>query len=254
VTRLVAANVAVVRDKRVILDAVSASFAGGELVAVIGPNGAGKSTFLAVLAGLMQADSGIVTLDDTPLERFKRHALARQRAYIPQAPRCEWPISVERLVALGLSAELPIFGGLSRAQRERVAATLVECDLDRCKDQPATTLSGGELHRAMLARALVADPPVLILDEPTTGLDPRHTLDIMNRLGRLAQGGRLVMVAMHDLSLAGRFATRILAMQGGRLFADGSTADQLNEALLREVFQIEAKLTRQGKDVFVSFE
>jgi iron complex transport system ATP-binding protein len=253
-SEITATGVSVFRDKRTILGDVSARFAGGELVALIGPNGAGKSTLLSVLAGLIRPDAGDVTLDKTPLDRLSRIALARRRAYIPQNPRCEWPITVESLVGLGLSPDMPLFGALTAAQRGRVDATLRECDLDKCRHQPATTLSGGELHRAMLARALVADPPVLIFDEPTAGLDPRHTLDAMCRFGRLAQNGHLLLVAMHDLSLVGRFATRIIALKGGRLLADGATMEQLSEALLREVFEVDAKLVRQGKDVLVSFE
>ena len=252
-TELAAAGVSVVRGTRAILSDVTVRARGGELVAVIGPNGAGKSTLLRVLAGLTEPQAGSVTLDGRAVARIDRVSLARYRAYIPQDPRCEWPISVERLVALGLSPDLPMFGRIDATLRSRITSTLRECDLERCRDQPATTLSGGELHRAMLARALVADPPVLIFDEPTSGLDPRHGLDAMSRLARLAETGRLVLIALHDLALTGRFATRIVAMKDGRIFADGPTHEQLTERLLREVFEVEAKLTRSGKDLFVSF-
>jgi len=252
-TELAVQGISVLRGARAILSDVTMRLRGGELVAVIGPNGAGKSTFLRVLAGLTEPHCGIVSLDDQPLGRFDRVILARRRAYIPQDPRCEWPISVERLVALGLSAELPLLGRIDAVLERRIDATLRECDLERCRDQPATTLSGGELHRAMLARALVADPPVLIFDEPTAGLDPRHTLDTMQRLSRLAAAGRLVVIALHDLSLAARFATRVIALKEGRVFADGDTREQLNETLLRAVFAVDAKLTRVGNELLVTF-
>jgi iron complex transport system ATP-binding protein len=115
----------------------------------------------------------------------------QRRAYLPQNPRCEWPIAVERLVALGLTPILPAFGGLPAAFTARISAALEACDLAATPLKPATTLSGGELTRAMLARALVGDPDVLIVDEPMSGLDPRHALDTANgcEIWRRGQAG-----------------------------------------------------------------
>ena len=216
-TRLCASNLSVVRGGRAILDGVSCELEGGTFVAVVGANGAGKSTLLSVLAGLLAAEAGAVTLDGTPLARMERRALAQRRAYLPQNPRAEWPIAVERLVALGLTPRLPAFGELPGGLEPRLTEALEACDLADRRLQPATTLSGGELSRAMLARALIGDPQVLIADEPIAGLDPRHALDAMQRLARLAGQGMLVVAALHDLTLAARYSTHLLAMRGGRL-------------------------------------
>ena len=184
-------DVTVCKGRRPIVDAVSLELAGGALVAVIGPNGAGKSTMLTVLAGPSRPDRGHASLDGTPVLRLDRRALARRRAYLPQNPTAEWPIPVERLVAFGLIPQLPAFGSLPDALNSSLTRALARFDLLDNRQQPATTLSGGELARAMLARALVGDPDVLIVDEPFAGLDPRHTLDGIRALRDLADCGKL---------------------------------------------------------------
>src|SRR5271170_1496983 len=208
-TILDASKISVRRGRRTILDKVSLHAESGEFIAVIGANGAGKSTLLSVLAGLLKPDTGTVTLDGTSIHQLSGMKLAHRRAYLPQNPRCDWPIAVERLVALGLTPTLPAFGGLPPSFGPMITQALQACDLLDHRQQPATTLSGGELARAMLARALVADPDVLIVDEPIAGLDPKHSLDTARRLQRLAKGGKLVIAALHDLNLAGRYATRV---------------------------------------------
>ena len=252
-TRLAASDLTVRRGGRAILDGVSCAFDAGDFVAVIGANGAGKSTLLMALAGLLTPDAGIVALDDRPLKDYGGREMARRRAYLPQNPRCEWPISVERLVALGLTPALPAFGELTPSLAEQVGRAIAACDLQQHRGQAATTLSGGELGRAMLARALVGDPDVLIVDEPFAGLDPRHALDGALRLQALAKDGKLVIASIHDLTLAARFSNRILALHDGRAVADGPTLETLTPELLRAVFQIEARLVGAGDATFVDF-
>ncbi len=246
-TRLAAAGLVVRRGGREILRGIDLAAGGGEFIALIGPNGAGKSTLLATLAGLMWPDAGEVLLDDTPLATLAPRELARRRAWLPQNARCEWPLSVERMVALGLAP-------LGREDPARVEAALVDCDLAARRTQPVTTLSGGELTRAMLARALVADPQVLIVDEPLAGLDPRHAWDAARRLRDLAvEQGRLVIATIHDLNIALRRATRIWALSDGRLLADGLPQVVLEGALLGELFGMAAELRGSGAGAWVEF-
>ena len=227
-----------------ILKDASLRFDEAGFTAVIGANGAGKSTLLRCLAGLLAPDAGTVSLDDRPLSAWSRRTLARSRAYLPQNPRVEWPISVERLVALGLTPTLPAFGPLPAAMRTAVLEALRQCDLQGQAEQAATTLSGGELARAMLARTLVSDPAVMIVDEPTTGLDARHALDVMARLKALGARGRLVIASVHDLTLAARYADRVVALSGGRVVADGPTAQVLTSTLMAEVFGVRARVSQ----------
>jgi iron complex transport system ATP-binding protein len=252
--QLQASGVCVTLDRRDVLKNVTASAQGGEFIAVIGPNGAGKSTLLSVLAGLRKPDRGQVLLQDKPLSAYAPRELARHRAFLPQNPRCDWPLPVERLVALGLTPTLPAFGGFCAEDAARIETALTACDLLAHRQQAATTLSGGELARAMLARALVADPQVLVVDEPLAGLDPRHALDTMRRLRRLAErDGRLVIAAVHDLTLALRHATRIWALRDGCLLADGAPAATLDGALVAALFDVAGCVSGTGDSAFVDW-
>jgi iron complex transport system ATP-binding protein len=248
-----ASQISVRRGRRIILDNVSLHAESGEFIAVIGANGAGKSTLLSVLAGLLKADAGVVTLDGVSIHSLSGLKLARRRAYLPQNPRCEWPIAVERLVALGLTPALPAFGGLPASFEPLITQALDACDLIDHREQPATTLSGGELARAMLARALVGNPDMLIVDEPIAGLDPKHALDTARRLQALAQSGKLVVAAIHDLTLAARYATRICALGNGVVQGDGPTATTLTPALIRSAFDVDACVSGTAGNVYVDY-
>ncbi len=240
---LVADSLTVRRSGRTILSSVSLAAGAGEFIAVIGPNGAGKSTLLSVLAGLVRADAGTVALDGCPLTALPPRALASRRAWLPQNPHVEWPISVERLVALGLTPRLPASGSLPLAFAPTIAHVLELCDLTRHRQQAATTLSGGELARAMLARALVGDPELLIVDEPIAGLDPRHAIACMQLLENQARTGKLVIAALHDLTLAARHASRVIALVDGALVSD---TDSLTEELIHKAFGVRARRTGEG--------
>jgi iron complex transport system ATP-binding protein len=240
-TVLAAENVSVVRGGKTILRDVYCQAHAGEFIAVLGPNGAGKSTLLSVLAGLVKPQAGRVMLDAGPLSAHAR--LAQLRAYLPQNPRLEWPISVERLVALGLTPRLPATGGLPASFAPAIHKALSDCDLLDKKDQAATTLSGGEFARAMLARAIVGEPKILIVDEPITGLDPRHAMACMTLLSRFAAGGTLVIASLHDLTLAARHASRVVVLVDGGVIGD---AELLTEELVHRAFGVRSLATGQG--------
>jgi len=178
-----------------------------------------------------------------------RKKLAQARAYLPQNPLCEWPLSVERLVALGLTAHLPALGPLPESFRGAIAQALADHDLTTRKEQSVTTLSGGEFSRAMLARALVASPELLIVDEPVTGLDPVHAFAAMARLAAWAESGRTVIASLHDLTLAARYAGRILALREGRMAGEGT----LTAAMVRDVFGVESRVRGEGRSVTLDF-
>jgi iron complex transport system ATP-binding protein len=242
-TLLAAENVTVTRSGRVILRDVSLQAHAGEFIAVIGPNGAGKSTLLSVLAGLRKPNAGQMMLDAKAISALSVARLARLRAYLPQNPRLEWPISVERLVALGLTPRLPATGGLPKDFTPAITRALELCDLTSRRDQPATTLSGGEFARAMLARAIVSEPKILIVDEPITGLDPRHAMASMKLLLDFARAGALVIASLHDLTLAARHASRVVVLVDGGVIGD---VDSLTEELIHRAFGVRAVAAGAG--------
>ena len=250
---LEASDIVVRRAGRDVLDRVSLKAAAGDFIAVIGANGAGKSTLLRVLTGLLVPDTGAVSLDGAPIHSLSYRNLARRRAYLPQNARCDWPISVERLVSLGLTPTLPTFGGLPASYAPQITKALKECDLADHREQPVTTLSGGELARAMLARALIGNPDVLILDEPIAGLDPKHAVDTARRLQALARGGKVIIASIHDLTLVGRHATRVFALENGRVAGDGPTELTLTPQLIRSAFDVEARILGGRDQLYVDF-
>lgn len=250
---LIFGNVQVKRGHRTVLDGIDLTFTPGQLTAVIGPNGAGKSTLLDVAAGLLQPASGTVSLGGERLSAIGRRNLARRRAYLPQRANVEWPISVERVVALGLTPSLPTFGDLPRDMLPSIEEALAACDIIALRERQTTSLSGGELARVMLARAIVSDPELLIVDEPTAGLDPRHAIDAARRLRQRADAGRTVIMAIHDLDLAMRFADEVVAIRDGRVLASGPTDEVMTESGLAALFDVSVRVRRDEDGAMVRF-
>ena len=246
-------GVRVKRGARTILAGIDVTFAAARLTAVIGPNGAGKSTLLAAASGLLTPATGRITLGDNALTALGRRELARRRAYLPQRAGVDWPISVERVVALGLTPSLPAFGGVPAALQASIDWALAESDLIALRDRAATSLSGGELARVMLARAIVGDPELLIVDEPTAGLDPRHALDAMRRLRARADAGRTVIMAIHEVDLALRFADDVVAIRDGRVVAFGPVATVITERALAELYDVRVRIRHDAEGSAVQF-
>ncbi len=242
------AGVHVVRDGRAILDGVSLALADGEVLGIVGPNGAGKSTLLRAMAGLLAAERGTVALDGRDIRDWGRGALARRIAYLPQHPECHWAMAVERVVALGRLPHVAPWRGPSATDRLAVRAAMDAADVRHLAARRAGTLSGGEHARVMLARALAAEPGILLADEPVADLDPYHGIDVMEHLATLARRGRAVAVVLHDLTLAARYCDRLALLDGGRIVAEGPTGPTLSPENLAAVYRIAAlRGSHEGK-------
>jgi iron complex transport system ATP-binding protein len=231
--------------RRHVLHGVSATLQSGTLTGIIGPNGAGKSTLVRAMLGLVPT-AGAVTIDGRKLASFSTRELAQTIAYLPQGQTLHWPLGVERLVALG---RLPHLGPLSRVGPEDLAAVdeaMRRADVLHLAGRTATHLSGGERARVMLARALAAEAPALMVDEPLASLDPGHQIDVMALLAREARAGALVVAVLHDLTMAARYCDRLLLIDQGRLVAHGSPAEVLTEDRLRAVYGITALVGTTG--------
>ncbi|GHH13292.1 ABC transporter [Sphingomonas glacialis] len=225
---------------RRVLDAVDVTLEHGALIGVIGPNGAGKSTLARALLGLLPPAAGRVTIDGTDVATLGSAEIARHIAYLPQAYALHWPLSVARLVGLGRLPHLGPFSRISALDQAAIDAALRDTGTAHLADRTATDLSGGERARVMLARALATGAPALIADEPLTALDPGHQLDVMALLRAQARGGALIVVVLHDLSIAARFCDRLLLLDRGRLVADGTPDAVLTDAALASVYGITA--------------
>jgi iron complex transport system ATP-binding protein len=239
---LVADNLSVALGGHTVLDGVGARFRPGEVTAIVGPNGAGKSTLLACLAGLRKPDLGQVCLGETPILALPHRERARRIGFLPQTPEVAWAVDVETLVGLG---RIPHSGarGLSDADHAAVEAALIRTDMTGLAHRDVTTLSGGEMARALLARVLAGEPTWLLADEPLAGLDPGHQLDAVDLLrGFAAERGQGVVMTLHDLGVALRLADRVLVLQGGGLIADAAPLEALTPAVLAKAYGVEAAI------------
>lgn len=238
---------------RRVLDNVNVSLAPGALIGVVGPNGAGKSTLARALLGLVPPSAGAIEIDGGDVSRLPLAAIARCVAYLPQGTTLHWPLSVERLVGLGRLPHLGPFSRIGAHDREAIHAAMRETDTLHLADRIGTALSGGERARVMLARALATGAPALIADEPLSALDPGHQLELLAMLAARAAGA-LVIVVLHDLSIAARFCGRLLVIDRGRLVADGSPAAVLTDRMLDDVYGITAwRGQMHGEPLLVPF-
>ena len=219
-----------------ILQDVTLSAKGGELLGIIGPNGAGKTALLRCAAGL--EGGGLakrIAVGGVSSDRLSANARARAMAYLPQKAETAWPITVSEAVALG---RLPHGRVRHPKDHEAIARALDAVGMAAFAHRSLTTLSGGECALVMLARALAVESDVLLLDEPVAALDPHHQLATMILLRRLADEGKTVCVVLHDLTMAARFCHRVAVLHAGRLVAEGAPDGVLTDALLDQVYAI----------------
>ncbi|MCO7219352.1 ABC transporter ATP-binding protein [Klenkia sp. PcliD-1-E] len=216
-----------------VLADVGLAAAPGSWTAVIGPNGAGKSTLLRAVLGVV-AHRGTVRWDGAGLDTLPRRERARLLAYAPQLPVLPEAVTTRDYVALGRTPHRALLAAPRAADRAVVEETMARLELDALADRVLTTLSGGEQQRAVLARALAQQPRVLLLDEPTAALDLGHAQQVLDLVDRLRRtDGLTVLSTLHDLSLAGQYADRLVLLARGRVVADGTPTQVLTAEALR---------------------
>ncbi|UUP16222.1 ABC transporter ATP-binding protein [Nitratireductor thuwali] len=244
-------KLSVVLSGRTVLRDVSLALASGQVVGLLGPNGAGKSTLMRAIAA-QTAFSGIIALGDDDLARLSPAARARLLAYLPQTRIIGWRLSVRDLVALG---RLPWRAFGARPSPEDAAVVdhaLGLMDVAHLADRPANELSGGEQARVLAARAVAQATPLLLADEPASGLDPAHQMMLMQALRRLAGEGRAILVSLHDLTLAARWCDRVILLKDGRLVADGLPEAELTPQRLAEVYGVTAHIARDEGGIILA--
>jgi len=225
-----------------ILEDVSLRVARGEVVGLLGRNGAGKTTLLRVASRALLPDRGRVEIAGQDVHRLSRRALARLVATVPQDMHVPFPYRAGEIVLMGRTPHQGLFGFESAHDVELAHAALERVGIVNLADRRIDTLSGGERQLVLFARALTQDPGWLLLDEPTAFLDLRHRIDVLRVVRDFAAQGGGALVVSHDLGLAARICDRLVVLAGGRVHAEGTPADVLTPAVLREAFGMQAHI------------
>jgi len=231
-------------DGRAVLHDISARFEPGQVVALLGPNGSGKTTLLRVLARVLAPASGRVLIGGEELRHLSTKEAAQRVAVVPQFEAPAFDFTVREIVEM---ARYP----WDDEGMHHVEQALERTEMAHAGERRFSELSGGERRRALLARALAQDAPVMLMDEPTAHMDIAHQLQTLGMARELAEAGRLVVAAMHDFSLTAAFADRVVLLHEGRVRLDAPADDALSSEAIDEVFETQFERIRNGRLILV---
>jgi len=242
-SRLQARGLRLGYGENLVVDGLDLDVLSGAVTAVIGPNGCGKSTLLRALGRLLSPRSGHVLLDGKRIDRMSTREVARVLGVLPQTPQAPEGLTVADLVARGRHPHQRWYRQWSSDDEAAVAEALRMTGMLEFAERTLDELSGGQRQRAWISMALAQGTDLLLLDEPTTYLDLAHQVDVLDLVHQLnSEAGRTVVMVLHDLNLAARYADHLVAMRAGRIVAQGTPESVLTEELLREVFDLEARV------------
>ncbi|MEN1976275.1 ABC transporter ATP-binding protein [Cellulomonas sp. P4] len=229
-------------DRLVVARDLTVAVPAGSFTVIIGPNGCGKSTLLRALARTLRPRAGRVLLDGAPMGSLRSRAIARRLALLPQGPIAPEGITVGDLVARGRYPHQGLLRQWSADDARAVEAAMAATEVTELRDRDVADLSGGQRQRAWLAMALAQETDLLLLDEPTTFLDIAHQYEVMDLCARLHEEGRTLVAVLHDLNQAARYGTHVIAMQDGRVVAQGAPGEVITAGLVRDVFGLAARV------------
>jgi iron complex transport system ATP-binding protein len=227
-------------------------FEPGRLTAIVGPNGAGKTTLLKCVSGVLPSPRGTIFLDGLDASALTPGERARRLAYVPQEHASAFNFTVRDFVLMGRAAYVPLFSVPSRRDAQAAEEALDFIGLARYAERPYAQLSSGERRRVLIARALAQRSEILVLDEPTTFLDPRHETELMELTRTLSEKmNKTVLVTLHNLDMAVKYADGMVFLKGGEVVASGAPEEILTEGLLETVYDIKMTILRFDGRTFV---
>ncbi|VAX35574.1 hypothetical protein MNBD_UNCLBAC01-664 [hydrothermal vent metagenome] len=244
-------NISVHLNNHLIVKEVSLNVQQGELIGVIGPNGAGKTTLLKSLAKLLPIQSGQIEFQGKALSEIDQKTLSRSLSYMAQGDNIHWPLRVEKLVELGRLPYVGPWQSLSQKDITIIEQAMEMAEVRHLRHRTSTKLSGGERRLVMLARAIAVQPKVLLADEPVSGLDPNHQIQVMKLLYKMTQEGKSVVMVLHDLSLAARYCHKLYLMKEGKILISGTPKEVLTPENLQKAYGITAKYGQGDKEFYV---
>ena len=226
-------SISLIFNDKSILSNISFQVSAGEFFVIIGPNGAGKTSLLKILSGLQKAQQGTVTIKGENINGYKRRNLSQILAIVPQQIEVGFPFTVADTVIMGRTPHLGILGMESKKDFDIAEEAMNFTEVSHLKDRKLFQLSGGELQRVIIARAICQQPEIILLDEPTTALDPSHQLKIMDLMERFRkQYNTTIIMVSHDLNLASMYGDRLMLLKEGRVIKTGDPKKVLNKSLL----------------------
>lgn len=228
--------------RRAVIENLDITLPAGQVTAIVGPNGCGKSTLLAGLARLHAPRKGAVHLEGQDIRRLPARELARRLALLPQDTKAPEGLTVAELIRFGRQPHQGFLRQWSEEDERVVKAALSAANLTDLADRTLDAMSGGQRQRAWIAMAIAQQTPLLLLDEPTSALDLGHQLEVFELIRNLATDGKTVVMVVHDLDSACRFADHLVAMQGGRIITAGRPSDVVSEDLVRTLYGIDCTL------------
>ena len=221
-----------------ILEGIDLALPEGEVTALIGPNGCGKSTLLKVLGRQLQPQRGSVSLDDKPIADFGTREFARHLSFLPQQPTVPDGMTVRELIAFGRYPYTGAFASLTVEDLRIIDEAAAQTSVAELLDESAMSLSGGQRQRMWIAMTLAQQTRIMLLDEPTTFLDPSHQLAILDLVRRLNEQGRTIAMVVHDMAHAAKYSDYVVVMKDGQILEHGPTVDTLNSELIERAFGI----------------
>ncbi len=249
---LEARNIHVTIKDNTILKGASLSVPKGKLIGLIGPNGAGKSTLLRAVLGLVDTQSGTISLDTEALSNWTLKQRAKKISYAAQGAPVHWPLDVEHIISLGRIPHLDPWQKISDTDNELIQQAMIKTDTLHLANRLVTTLSGGERACVMLARAIVSEADYLCADEPIASLDPYHQIQVMDILRDLANDDHGVLIVLHDLTLAQRYCDELILLHQGEVLSTGTAEQVLTPDNLDKAYHIRASRWQENGDSFLS--